>query len=78
MTQMETKIRFAPGDKVWAIRDCKAVEIEIHSISISSPKTLLLITWITYCGTYNDDKIANLDESECFTTKEELINYIIS
>lgn len=75
---MEIKTRFAPGDRVWAIRDCKAVEIAICSISINSPKTLLPTAHITYSGTYNGGKIAILDESECFATKEELINYLTS
>ena len=75
---MEIKTRFAPGDRVWAIRDCKAVEVMISSISITSPKTLLPTVHITYRGTYNGGKIAILDESECFATNEELINYITS
>lgn len=73
---MEIKTKFTIGDKVWTIRGCKAVEFEICSISITSPKTLLPMIHITYCGAYNDGKITTAAEPECFASKEELLKYV--
>lgn len=75
---MEIKTRFDIGDKVWTLSRNKAVEFEVCSISISRAKTLLPITYITYCGAYSDGKITIAPESDCFASKEELINRITS
>lgn len=73
---MEIRTRFDIGDKVWTLSHNKAVEFEVCSISISRSKTLLPITYITYCGAFNDGKITTAPESDCFASKEELIDYI--
>lgn len=75
---MTIQTKFNLGDKVWTLSGCKAVEFEICSISINSPKTLNPISHITYCGAYNNGKITTATESECFVSKEELIEYITS
>lgn len=75
---MEIKTRFDIGDKAWTLSRNKAVEFEVCSISISRSKTLLPITYITYCGASRDGKVITAIESECFASKEELIAYITS
>lgn len=75
---MEIKTKFAIGDKVWTIKNCKAVEFEVCSISINKSATLYPATRITYCGAYKDGKITTATEPECFASKEELIKYVTS
>lgn len=73
---MEIKTRFDIGDKAWTLSHNRAVEFEVCSISISKSKTLLPVTYITYCGTHDDGKTITAIESDCFVSKEELIKYI--
>lgn len=73
---MDIKTKFAIGDKVWTIKDCKAVEFEVCSISINKSATLYPANRITYCGEYKDGKITTAEEAECFATKEELLKFI--
>lgn len=62
---MEIKTKFAIGDKVWTIQNCKATQFKIRFIGV-------------YDGviTYGADRYASIPESECFATKEELLKYI--
>ena len=61
---MEIKTKFNLGDKVWTIRDCKAVCFKIGCI---------LYDGVTYYGETRYDMII---ESECFPTKEALMEHV--
>lgn len=62
---MEIKTKFAIGDKVWTIKNCKAAEFEVEAITLFG--TVIF---------YGSDRYEMIDEAICFATKEELIKYI--
>lgn len=66
---IETK--FNLGDKVFVLKDCKAVEMEIKSIAIDKD------------GNYYSDSNAScvfqpIPEAQCFASVNELVEYITS
>lgn len=61
---MEIKTKFNLGDKVWRIHNSKAVSFEIGCI---------LYDGATY---YGETRYDTTIESECFPTKEALIEYV--
>lgn len=65
---MEIKTNFNLGDSVWTIRDYKAAEIEVRSMSIDESGV-----WV-----HTADDYRRYHEDKCFATKEELIAYITS
>lgn len=73
---MQINTRFNIEDRVWTIHRLKAVEFEIHSISISSPRTLMPIVRTIYCGTSTNGTVVTAPEDECFTSKDELLKHI--
>lgn len=73
---MQISTNFDIGDRVWTVKECKALEFEVCSISISSRSTPSPAIHITYCGAYSDGKITAALESECFASKEALLNHI--
>lgn len=73
---MNITTKFNIGDRIWTLSHLKAVEFEISSLSIASPRILLPIIRITYCGTGANDTIITAPEDECFTSKDELLKYI--
>lgn len=62
---MEIKTKFGIGDKVWTIKGCKAVELEINYIVVSRDEVR-----------YGDGQYNTNLETECFASKEELIRHI--
>ena len=67
---MEIKTKFAIGDKVWIVKDSKAVTKTVDSIHIYK-------SGATYSAKENSSYMS-IPESQCFATKEELIAYITS
>lgn len=63
---MEISTKFAIGDKVWKIHDSKAICFEIGCI---------LYDGAVY---YGDTRYDVTISTQCFATKEELIEYITS
>lgn len=67
---MEIKTKFKIGDKVWTIIDGRAKETTIESIHIFNDG-------VSYAVKMADKRCyVQHSESECFATKEELIEYI--
>ena len=64
---MEIKTKFNLGDKIWAVINSKATEIEVTAISITANGI-----------SYGDSQYNMHRESECFFSKPELIEYIAS
>lgn len=62
---MEILTKFAIGDNVWTIKDCKAVCFEVGSI---------LYDGAVYYGETRYDAII---ETECFDSRESLIKHIV-
>lgn len=62
---MEIKTKFAIGDKVWTIKNCKAVEFEVVVITLFG--TVIF---------YGSDRYEMIDEAMCFATKEELLKFV--
>lgn len=61
---MEIITKFAIGDTVWTMHDCKAKPLTIRCI--------------LYDGTHNyygENRFDTIIESQCFATKEELLEY---
>lgn len=71
---MEIKTKFSFGDKVWTLKNCKAVCFEVRTISVSD-STLLPV--ITYQG-YENQSLVYANESQCFESKEALLEYVTS
>lgn len=66
---MEIISKFNLGDKVFTIRNNKAREIEIKSITVDEKGVWYSDSEASYI--YSPHK-----ETECFATREELIKYI--
>lgn len=64
---MEIITKFAIGDTVWTIRDCKAAEIEVAAMTIDVNGV-----WIR-----SKEDYSAFHEDNCFPTKEALINHIL-
>ena len=67
---MEIVTKFAIGDKVWTIKDCKAKEYSVYSIHIYNSGTIYSL---------EDGKTRSLEsvaEEKCFASREELIKHI--
>lgn len=62
---MDIKTKFAVGDKVWTIKNCKTVEFEVNYIVASRNEVR-----------YGDGQYNTSLESECFASKEELLKFI--
>lgn len=67
---MEIKTKFNLGDKVWTLRNSKAVEMEIRTATISE-------SGVSYIGRLNDDTYMTAEEYQCFPTKDKLVDYIV-
>lgn len=66
---MEIKTKFNLGDTVWIIRGSKATKITIEAIAVNKN------------GIFYSDCPLVVDirpESQCFATKEELVDYILA
>ncbi len=68
---MEIKTKFKIGDTAFIIKESKAKEIEIKSILIDE-------TGIRYSYEEGPFLMNVYPESQCFATKDELIQYITS
>lgn len=67
---MEIVTKFAIGDKVWTIKDCKAKEYSVYAIHINKGGTIYYL---------DDGKTRSLEsvaEEQCFASREELIKHI--
>lgn len=62
---MEVKTRFDLGQHIWVVRNSKAVEITVNSISISRKGT-----------EYGENQYNTVPDSECFDSKESLLHYV--
>lgn len=62
---MEIKTRFAIGDKVWIIQNSKATQITIEIIRLDNKAIM-----------YGANAYDLYLESECFATKEALLEYV--
>lgn len=60
------KTLFKLGDKVWTIHNCKAIEIEIESMTIDKRGV-----WIRGKEEYN-----LFHEDNCFSSRDQLIRHI--
>ncbi len=73
---MEIKTKFAIGDKVWTIHECKPKQMRVTTISING------VDEVKYAGEIPASAISVfyhcVKEAECFATKEELIKHITS
>jgi hypothetical protein len=70
MKNIETK--FNPEDKVWVIYEGKAKQAPVYDIEIKL-KTKTEIRYTVDLGTEKDRQFKFFDESQCFATREELI-----
>lgn len=61
---MQIKTKFAVGDTVWTIRDCKAAPFEIGCIVFDGTSVY-----------YGETRFDTVVESQCFATKEGLLKY---
>lgn len=62
---MEIKTKFALGDKVWTIRNCKAVSFEVACILWDDGGIYYGVSCYDYTS-----------ESHCFASKEEMLKYV--
>lgn len=61
---MNIVTKFVFGDKIWAIKDRKAQEVEVKVIVIDSPDGSV---------SYGDSQYDTIPEKHCYASKEELI-----
>lgn len=61
---MEIKTKFSIGRDVWTVRDCKAVCFKVGCVMYDGG---------VY---YGETRFDVIPESQCFTTKGELLNHI--
>lgn len=63
---MEIKTKFALGEKVWTVDDCKATEIEVAAITIDAHGV-----WLR-----SKAGCASFREEHCFPSKQSLVAHI--
>lgn len=63
---MEIKTKFAIGDKVWTAHKCRAKQIDVSAIVVDEGGV-----WYR-----NREDYVPFHESECFASKEDLIEHI--
>jgi len=69
---MKIETKFQPEDKIWTIKDNKAVEASIHSTDISiTPTDHSVRHW---CKELPDESGFFANDGNCYSTREELIN----
>ena len=61
---MEIKTKFALGDTVWTVANCRAASFEISAILFDG------------CTYYGPTRYDLTEESMCFGTKEELLKHV--
>ena len=77
MKNIETK--FNVNDKVWILDGKKARQLSIYSIKMTIDLDKdISIQYYFNKGTEDNFKCMIVNESECFTTLDELINFIKS
>lgn len=67
---MEIKTKYNVGDKLWTIKDCKAIEFEVGSLLINVNKDKKRISYYPKADVFSTE---NYEEDICFSSKEELI-----
>lgn len=59
------KTKFDLGQRIWVVRNSKAVEITVNNVCISKRGI-----------EYGESQYNTVPESECFDSKESLLNYV--
>lgn len=67
---MEIKTKYNVGDKLWTIKDCKAIEFEVGSLLINVNNDKKRISYYPKTDVFSTE---NYEEDICFSSKEELI-----
>lgn len=67
---MEIKTKYNVGNKLWTIKDCKAIEFEVESLLINVNKDKNSISYYPKKDMFSSE---NYEENICFSSKEELI-----
>ena len=68
---MEIKTKFNVGDVLFTINDMHIVSFTVKSVSVFCDKDRKSISYFEECKLLDSHK-----ETECFTSKEELLAYI--
>lgn len=75
---MRIETKFAFGEKVWTVRNSRAVSFCIRAVSVDSPMMQECGTTLSYSGKTTGGTIVVANETDCFASKEELLSHIAS